>query len=200
MVGHMSKFALLCQAARLLGQVLRYVSGDSSIDDDGSGIQLDRTLQSMIAAALDFDAPDYDQISFIHSTLVALHYPWLYSDSANQVDKERSHRAKTVIQHITQKISENLIANQCFLGRDPEGMSPWGLFFAYHVCVFHMRITRGVSNASAKVVKSLKETFAAIDIRWNAAGTSVVSVQDLECLIVGTGVYLQLLEAQEAML
>ena len=176
----MSKFALLCQAARILGQVLRYISSDASIDDDESGIQLDRTLQSMIAAALDFDAPDYDQISFIHSTLVALHYPWLYSDSTNQVDIERCDRARAVTQKITQKIRANLIANQCFLGRDPEDMSPWGLFFAYHVCVFHMRVTRGTSSAPAEVVKSLKETFAAIDVRWNAAGTSIVFIQLLK--------------------
>ena len=65
MTGHMSKFALLCQAARLLGQVLHYVSNDSAIHDN-VWIQLDRTLQSMIAASLNVDSPDYDQITFVY--------------------------------------------------------------------------------------------------------------------------------------
>lgn len=65
MTGHMSKFALLCQAARLLGQVLHHVSSDSAHQDD-VWIQLDRTLHSMIAASLNVDLPDYDQITFIY--------------------------------------------------------------------------------------------------------------------------------------
>lgn len=63
--GHMSKFALLCQAARLLGQVLQHVSYDSTMQDD-VWIQLDRTLQSMLTAALNVDSPDHDQITFIY--------------------------------------------------------------------------------------------------------------------------------------
>jgi hypothetical protein len=65
---HMSKFALLCQAARLLGQVLHHVSVDSGMDD-GVCIQLERTLQSMLAAALNVDSPDNDQISFIYRSV-----------------------------------------------------------------------------------------------------------------------------------
>jgi len=65
MTSHMSKFALLCQAARLLGQVLHQVSTKSGMDDDVC-IQLDRTLHSMLAAALAVDPPDNDQISFIY--------------------------------------------------------------------------------------------------------------------------------------
>ena len=61
----MSKFALLCQAARLLGQVLHHLSSDSAMRDD-AWIQLDRTLQSMIAASLDTDSPDHNQISFVY--------------------------------------------------------------------------------------------------------------------------------------
>jgi hypothetical protein len=65
MTTHMSKFALLCQAARLLGQVLYHVSVDTGLDDDVC-IQLERTLHSMLAAALDVEFPDHDQISFIY--------------------------------------------------------------------------------------------------------------------------------------
>lgn len=65
----MSKFSLLCQAAHLLGQVLRHLSGDSA-GEDNAWVQLDRTLQSMLAAALDVDCPDYDQITFIYRSVL----------------------------------------------------------------------------------------------------------------------------------
>ena len=65
----MSKFALLCQAARLLGQVLHHLSSDLAMRDD-AWIQLDRTLQSMIAASLETDSPDHDQISFVYRYVV----------------------------------------------------------------------------------------------------------------------------------
>lgn len=59
-------------------------------------------------------------------------------------------------------------------------MSPWGLYFAYRICGAHMR-TSSKSAHGFEVVRSLREGFMSIDIRWNVAG-----------------VYLQLLEAQEA--
>ncbi len=65
MTGHMSKFALLCQAARLLDKVLDYVSG-SMANHDSVEMQLDRTLHSMLAASLDVKSPDQDQIGFIY--------------------------------------------------------------------------------------------------------------------------------------
>lgn len=65
----MSKFSLLCQAAYLLGQVLYHVSGDCA-GEDNAWVQLDRTLQSMLAAALDVDCPDYDQITFIYRSVL----------------------------------------------------------------------------------------------------------------------------------
>ncbi|KAI9706240.1 MAG: hypothetical protein M1820_004815 [Bogoriella megaspora] len=176
----MSKFALLCQAARLLGQVLENVSSES-VSRDNVWVQLDRTLQSMLNASLDVRSPDYDQISFIYSTLLALYTPWLHSDSVsmNDPDSDRAQRAIAVVEQVTETISTNLIRKQCFLGRSPEDMSPWGLYFAYHICRVHMQFSRHNSN-SAEIVKNLRETFLKIDARWNAAG-----------------VYLQLLEAQE---
>ena len=184
----MSNFALLCQAARLLGQVLQHLSSDSAIRDD-AWIQLDRTLQSMIAASLDTDSPDHDQISFVyryvvhplsnltdyfkHSALVALYTPWLYSDSASAstADRDRSLRAKVIVQQITEKIATNLVGHQCFLGRNPEDMSPWGLFFAYHVCGAHIHSSHREGSVEPEIVKRLKEAFLAIDVRWNVAGT-----------------------------
>ncbi|OKL57679.1 hypothetical protein UA08_07197 [Talaromyces atroroseus] len=146
MTSHMSKFALLCQAAMLLGQVLQHVSSslpsnsgnrseNAEVNDD-IRIQLDRTLQSILAAALDVDSPDYDQIAFVYrclsSALLALHAPWLSTSSTNTV---RTTRARQVIEQITLRIETNLIEKLCFLGRDPEDLSPWGIFFAYRVCV-----------------------------------------------------------------
>ena len=71
MNSHMGRFALLCQAARLLGQVLHHVSSDSASNDD-VWIQLDRTLQSMVAASLSVDLPDYDQIAFVYRYVLLL--------------------------------------------------------------------------------------------------------------------------------
>lgn len=197
MTEHMSKFALLCQATRLLGQVLHHLSTDFTNEDD-VWIQLDRTLQSMLAAALNIDCPDYDQITFVYrlvlqsstlsctsfytklSALFALYTPWLSSAGFQEIDTDRSRRAKVILQQITDRISANLIERQCFLGRDPEHMSPWGLYFAYRICGAHMRSSSKAPHG-VEVVRSLREAFMTIDVRWNVAG-----------------VYLQLLEAQEA--
>ncbi|PMD49060.1 putative fungal-specific transcription factor [Hyaloscypha variabilis F] len=167
MTGHMSKFALVCQAARLLGQVLQHVSGASPLQDDGLWMQLDRTLQSMLAASLNVDA------------LVALYTPWLNSNNTSIIDTDRSRRARALIQEITETMSTNMIQRQCFAGRNPEDMAPWGLFFVYHVCGVHIR-SRRESSVSDEVMKSLREAFQIIEPRWNAAS-----------------VYRQLLEAQE---
>jgi hypothetical protein len=64
----MSRFALLCQAARLLGQVLLHLSSDT-VEDDDVWIQLGRTLQSMLAASLDVEVPDDDQIAFVYRSV-----------------------------------------------------------------------------------------------------------------------------------
>jgi hypothetical protein len=84
------------------------------------------------------------------------------------------------LEQITERISENLMERQCFLGRDPDDMSPWGLYFAYQICAAHLRSPDKSAHAQT-VVRSLREAFRAIDVRWNVAGA-----------------YLQLLEAQEA--
>ena len=75
LTSHMSKFALLCQAARLLGQVLTYVATER----EGEGeteveAQLDRTLHSMLKVAMGVKEPDYDQITFIFRYVFFLHF------------------------------------------------------------------------------------------------------------------------------
>jgi len=67
----MSSFALLCQAAHLLGQVLRYVSSGVTLEDE-VGVQLDRTLYSMLHASLALENPDYDQICFIYRYIIPM--------------------------------------------------------------------------------------------------------------------------------
>jgi hypothetical protein len=62
----MSRFSLLCQAARLLGQVLHHRADDAAVQDQDSWTQLDHTLQSMLTAALSLDLPDHDQIAFVY--------------------------------------------------------------------------------------------------------------------------------------
>ncbi|KAJ5119416.1 hypothetical protein N7448_010085 [Penicillium atrosanguineum] len=167
MTGHMSKFALVCQAARLLGQVLNYLSNHVAGQND-VWMQLDRTLHSMLTAALNIDSPDYDQITFIYSALIALYTPWLSSNEGEKAESDYSWRARAVLQQITDRISANLIERQCFSGRDPEDMTPWGLYFAYQICGAHMRSSEK-SQQGTEVVKSLREGFLAIDMRWDVA-------------------------------
>ena len=104
------------------------------------------------------------------SALIALHMPWLYDDHVPTVDADHSQRAKAVIQDITNVIRANLIERQCFSGRDPEDTAPWGLFFAYHICGVHIWAS-SETPSSLEVVRSLRESFRMIDVRWNAAGT-----------------------------
>lgn len=71
MTTHMSRFALLCQGAKLLGQVLLHASNPAAVDDE-TWMQLDRTLQAMITASLDVDQPDSDQIAFLYRYVPAI--------------------------------------------------------------------------------------------------------------------------------
>jgi hypothetical protein len=72
------------------------------------------------------------------------------------------------MQEITRTIKDNLVEQQCFLGRNPKSMSPWGLFFAYRVCSHHMFHSHEVQQQ--EVVESLKEGLRTIDVKWKAAG------------------------------
>ncbi|KAF2441019.1 hypothetical protein P171DRAFT_393830 [Karstenula rhodostoma CBS 690.94] len=186
LTSHMSKFALLCQAARLLGQVLAHVAHGPDLEDD-VGLQLDKTLHSMLAAALNVDVPDYDQITFIFSALVALYTPTFRlagtSVSSTSFSPDRLSRAFAVCKLVTERLHlPNFTESICPLtNRPPEEMSPWGCFFAYQVCAVHLRV-RQRNRGEEEVVKFFKEAFEVIDRGWRAAG-----------------VYLKLLEAQEAM-
>ncbi|KAL4964255.1 uncharacterized protein BDV14DRAFT_78055 [Aspergillus stella-maris] len=76
---HMSRFSLLCQAARVLGKVICFLNrsgprngtnNDSDETDsrheDEERIQLDTTLHAMLTAAMQVDEPDLDTITFIY--------------------------------------------------------------------------------------------------------------------------------------
>jgi hypothetical protein len=64
----MNKFSLLCQAAGLLGQVLDHIASPALNQKmhDEEGIQLNQTLQAMIAVSETMDPPDNDQIGMIY--------------------------------------------------------------------------------------------------------------------------------------
>ena len=118
----------------------------------------------------------------IFSTLVALHLPILHAQDTDGASLPHAQLANRVINHITDSLISNKTEGVCPLtSRDPQEMSPWGCFFAYHVCGVHMRVTK-TSAVSAEIVKLLKSSFMVIDVRWNVAG-----------------MYLQLLEARKAM-
>ncbi|TGO70231.1 hypothetical protein BOTNAR_0002g00150 [Botryotinia narcissicola] len=178
---HMSKFALLCQAARLLGQVLNHVSDDSSHDDE-LWIQLDRTVTSMLEASVNVENPDCDRITFIYSTLLALHTSSLSPHPSNPqspLDQHRAERKAQLLQRITHRIIANMSTPRSLLGRDPRNMSLWALFFGYHMCVEQIR---SKDPSSHDIVVLVRKGFEEADVRWNVAG-----------------VYLRLLEAHEVM-
>ncbi|KAL3469142.1 hypothetical protein BJX99DRAFT_87694 [Aspergillus californicus] len=200
---HMSKFALLCQAARILGQVLQHhatniVNENTEDESENTRIQLDRTLQSMLSASLALANPDYDQITFVYSALVALYTPSLATVHAGTgTSSPQSAHAKSLIGQVTRRVSTNLVERGCLLGRDVEEMAPWGLYFAYRVCEFHLRFLRARKGGSAgeddgdadgtggeieEVVRCLKDAFRMIQERWRVAG-----------------IYLGLLEAGEVL-
>lgn len=101
---------------------------------------------------------------------MALQNPWL--SPPNGVPTERSQRAEEIIQQIITTVKLNLTERNCFMGRNPDDMSPWGLFFAYRICAYHIsRIGQGTCSPDLdKVAKSMRATFSTIDKRWNLAG------------------------------
>lgn len=76
---------------------------------------------------------------------------------------------------------KNLAENRCLMGRSPKEMSFWGIFFAYQILNFCAR-PNGHASLPTELSKAIRESFRVINTRWNIAG-----------------IYLQLLEAQEAM-
>lgn len=88
------------------------------------------------------------------------------------MNSERSQRAKEVIQQIIATVKINLNDKHCYMGRNPDDMSPWGLFFAYRICAYHTCTTGRETFGSdlAKVAKNMRDTFCMIDKRWNVAG------------------------------
>jgi hypothetical protein len=102
------------------------------------------------------------------SALLALHIPAV-SSYTRVDDTNVTQRADATVDFITQIISTNMIERECLEVRDPESMSLWGLYFAYHICRLHMPF-RKTSSTSAKIFKSLRDTFVKIDLRWRIAG------------------------------
>lgn len=129
--------------------------------------------------------------------MVALFPQWLYCEGSKVLDQARAARVETVIQLIGETIKQNLARRQCFLGRDPECLSPWGLYFAYHTCR-HYICNNKESDREFDMVGQLKLGLATVDVRWNVAGRlqQACALEHTSNLI--SGVYLQLLEAQEA--
>ncbi|KAL3454998.1 hypothetical protein BJX64DRAFT_282384 [Aspergillus heterothallicus] len=168
--GHMCKFSLLCQAARVLGKVICFLnrSGERNgprsegtsmtpaLEND-ERMRLDITLQSMLNAAMDLEVPDLDTITFIYSTMMALYTPHLpttnnnnnttqpidpYTQSTPPTYDSPQIRALEIVTQITEAIASSLLDRQCISGRNPEGMSPWRAYFGYRVLGVHMASLR----------------------------------------------------------
>jgi hypothetical protein len=80
----------------------------------------------------------------------------------------RSQRAIEVLEDLSMRIEFNLAVQQCFAGRDSDGLSFWGLFFAYHVC--SASLSSAKLTLEPEIMKTLTDGFIKIDERWNLAG------------------------------
>jgi hypothetical protein len=99
-----------------------------------------------------------------------------------------------VVEQISTLIESNLVGQQCFVGRDIDGVSPWGLFFAYHICLISQGSERTILKP--EVARELKATLVKVDARWNLAGIATqVLIDNHEHSLANLGAYLQLLEA-----
>ncbi|KAL2849305.1 fungal-specific transcription factor domain-containing protein [Aspergillus pseudodeflectus] len=172
---HMSKFSLLCQAARVLGKVICFLNrsgprngtstrnGNEDVNarqDDIERIQLDTTLQAMLTAAMQLDEPDLDTITFIYGTTLALYTPHLSSATSASATTPTTRepilhaptRASELIAETTDTIYTNLLANDCLFTRDAAGLSPWRVYFAYRTLGVHMRTLREARSLKCPAV------------------------------------------------
>ncbi|KAL4981918.1 hypothetical protein BDW68DRAFT_183027 [Aspergillus falconensis] len=225
----MSRFSLLCQAARVLGKVICFLgrsgpgnvpsnSNDNrnALQEDIERMQLDTTLQAMLTAAMQLDEPDLDTITFIYSAMMALYTPHLASATSvktptstrRETIRHAPTRASELIADTTDTILANLIDKACLSGRDTGGMSPWRVYFAYRTLGLHMRTSRETNGPDRPMV-SLKR------VRMNQSGepeetTDEVPLEDVVRVMKETfglvaerwrvgGIYLKLLEAQEVL-
>jgi hypothetical protein len=186
----MSKFALVCQAARLLGQVLKHISSDI-VDQklyDEEGMQLDRTLHALISASETMKSPECDQIAICYryvirsasnlfdtltrrSALMVLHETSLSSRHGCSIDSDRYNYARTVIEAVSKRTAITSPQYLPGLVLDSEGISPWGSHLVYLSCVTYIRLSLETENLdSLEALKLLKQTLSTLDKRWKAAG------------------------------
>lgn len=98
---------------------------------------------------------------------MALHTTVLHSTQVNGGRGSLRDLAESTIQQIENAIYENLVDKDCFLQRDPHGLSLWALFFAYHICAANIRR----QSCFSSTVKEIRQTMTIINARWNVAGT-----------------------------
>jgi hypothetical protein len=128
---------------------------------------------------------------------VALYTPWLGQHNLVTDSTGRSQRAMEVIESICARVESNLVSQQCFASRNVNDVPPWGLFFAYHVCLVGQGSEGTVVHP--ETMRDLKYTLVKIDARWNVAGMlKQIHPFVLEHLLTNLGMYLQLLEASTA--
>ncbi|KAL2832766.1 fungal-specific transcription factor domain-containing protein [Aspergillus pseudoustus] len=221
--GHMCKFSLLCQAARVLGKVLcflnRFGGRNGHIPEsekmplsleNHERMQLDSTLQSMLNAAMELDVPDLDTITFIYSAMMALytpHLPTTYSthrSSTPPTYDDPTTRSLEIVDQITEAIASSLLDKRCISGRNPEGMSPWRAYFGYRVLGVHMATMRAARSRGEDTVSIHVHTMRGEGAGREVDVEQVISVMRRALQVIGSrwklgDIYLRLLEAQEVL-
>jgi len=191
MTSHMSRFVLVCQAARLLGQVLKHVTSDVIDQElhDEEAVQLDRTIRAMVGASEFLDCPQYDSISvgyryestpttscylnklIRYSSLMVLHEPRMTSSNGFPILTDRFQRARKTLEVLSHKITEHLPEEVIHLASHLDRVAPWGIFLAYSTAVTYMQLSRETASPeSLEALQLLKQTLSTLDRRWKAAG------------------------------
>lgn len=184
----MSHFALLAQAAGLLGQALRHISRSDpdQARREREAIQLDRTLHALINAAEEVKPSRCDPIGICYryivraymmiqltfcSALMALHGHHLSSSDPSILDSGYYFRSKSVTQEIAKIVTAESLQHLSDLKHNTERLSPWGLQLLYQASVTCIRSNRETPTLeSADALNILHQTLVVFDSRWKVAG------------------------------
>jgi hypothetical protein len=186
----MSKFALVAQAAGLLGQVLKHVSSHTADQElhDEEGMRLDRTLHVHISALSAMNPRYHDPMVICYryiftaslqlcndltcrSALMALHEPRFSSDRGLLGNSDHCRYARSVTEAVSEMVVTNSPQYLPGLALSRGGFSLWGPRLVYQAGVTYIRLNRKVSTLdSLQALKILQQSLRVVDIRWKAAG------------------------------
>ncbi|KAL2811276.1 hypothetical protein BJX63DRAFT_399573 [Aspergillus granulosus] len=218
---HTCRFRRLCQAARVLGEVISLpnrsgsTSGPMNENDKMTPqlenlerMRLDSILQSMLDNAIDLEDPDLDTMTFIFSTMIGLYTPHLSAafstlrSTRPPTYEDPPTRASEIVNQITEAILSALLDQPYFTRCNPRAMSPWRAYFMYHALSVQMATLRDIGpQGDDEVLIYMPGMYGE---RQEVDLEKVILAIRQAFTVIGArwsigNVYLRLLEAQEAL-